>query len=476
MPMRLALTGISKAFGADRVLADVSLQVAAGEVRGLLGANGSGKSTLIKILAGVHAPARGSGAIAIDGVALPMPVPPHAARAAGLRFVHQDLALVDRRPVYENLALGRPFVRNRLGLLDWRAERRHAAALLRELGATFGPDELVGTLSRVDQAVVAIGRALADGGALKALVLDEPTAGLPAAERALVREAIARLSRRGVAVLLVSHSLDEVLAACDTVTVLRDGCVVLDGAARADRRDTIVSAIAGKPGPSRERQRATGSPVSLDVRGLCSGPLRAFGVRVHAGEICGVAGQRDTGADRLLPALYGALPARFERVAVTGRPLAELTPRACRRAGMTYLPPDRRREGLFPGMNVREHITGVAPLLIRVRAERAATRPLVERLSLPPDGERPIDRLSGGNQQKAVLARCLRAEPSVLLLQEPLTGIDLGTRAVVRHALDAAADAGAAVLVHSPDEAELAELCDRVIALEAGRGPDALVC
>ena len=479
---RLQVEHISKTFPGQRALTDVSLSLAPGEVRGLLGANGSGKSTLIKILAGVYSPDPRAGAIAIDGDPQPLPISSHAITAAGVRFVHQDLGLVDRRPVVENLALGRPFMRNRVGLIDWRAERRAARTLLDEFDVRFHVDDLVAQLSRAERALVAIIRAFNARVGMKVLVLDEPTVGLPPHEVDLVLATVRRVSARGISVLFVSHSIQDVKDVCQTLTVLRDGETTLDTRVESASTADIIEAITGvEHAASAEaeapvRHTVADGEVALRVRGLRTGAIHDFDLDLNRGEICGIAGDLDSGSVEVLPALYGDLPAEVDEVELDRKRLRRLSPRACRRAGIIYLPADRPQEAVLHGMTVRENILGgdLAAIssysLLRLGRERELAKRIAGEFNIKPsDPERVIEQLSGGNQQKTILARWLRLKPPVLLLQEPTQGVDVGARDEIAAKIWAATKLGAAVLVNSTDMPELARLCHRVLVLRDGQ-------
>jgi ribose transport system ATP-binding protein len=480
---RLAIEQISKTFPGQRALDQVSIALRPGEVRGLLGANGSGKSTLVKILAGVHAPDSGSGGIAIDGEQLPLPVVPSRLPDLGMCFVHQDLGLVERRPVLENLTYGRPFLRNRIGLIDWRRERERATALLERFDASFGLDDLVATLSRAQQAMVAIMRAFDLGGErMRVLVLDEPTVGLPPAGVDQLLETVRSVAASGVSVVYVSHALDEVERMCDTVSVLRDGRVILDAATAELDRDAIVEAITGHvpaaAGADHEElaSAAQDGAAALDVRGLVTNTLRGIDIQVRRGEIVGVVGDLDSGANEVLPGIYGDLGAEHAVLAVGGNPIERHSPRGLRLAGAGYVPGDRAGSGLLSGLTVRENITcadlrefSVGPLLHR-RRERSLALRLIEAFGIRPAWtENRIETLSGGNQQKAVLARWLHGGPPVLLIDEPTQGVDIGAKADIHREIHAGAAGGSAFLIHSSELDELVDLCDRVIVLQRGR-------
>jgi len=479
--MRLCLAGISKSFRGQRALDDVHLCLEAGEIRGLLGPNGSGKSTLVRILAGSLSPDRGAGSVEVDGEPLPLPVSSGTARAAGFRFVHQDLALVERRPVVENLALNRSFMRNRIGLIDWRKERRYAESLLSEFEASFGANDLVADLSGAQRALCAIMRAFeVVGPQMKVLVLDEPTVGLPPRHVELIVSAIKRVASLGISVLFISHSIEESLRTCHTISVLRDGRIVLSTSRSLPNHAEIVEAITGHsarpPAAKPAKPVQAGIDAALVVHRLRSQVVEGIDLVLHRSEICGIVGDVNSGAAEVLPALYGATAANADSMVLHGRRIVRITPRECRRGGMVYIPADRRREALLQGLTVRENIiggdsSGLAPRgIIRLARERAYTEELIIRIGItPPHSERLVDHLSGGNQQKTILARTFRLNPLVMLLQEPTQGVDVGAREEIAALIRGAAGLGIALLVNSTEVAELVRLCHRVIVLRHGR-------
>ncbi|HEV7679205.1 MAG TPA: sugar ABC transporter ATP-binding protein [Candidatus Dormibacteraeota bacterium] len=480
--LQLEVDDVSKTFPGHRALRNVSLRVQSGEVRGLIGANGSGKSTLVKILAGVYEPDARSGGISVGGQPLRLPVPPAEGRRAGLRFVHQDLGLVERRPVLENLILGRPFLRRR-GFIDWTAERRIATALLAQFDVSFDLDDLVGNLSRAQQSLVAIMRALGgdDSMPMRVLVLDEPTVGLPPDESRMVLEAAAALSRRGIGVILVSHALDDVARVCNTLTVLRDGAVVLDGEASTPRHD-VVGALTGErvlrlgaAPPSPPPSTLDAHDIALDVRNLRAPGLLGVSLQVARGEVVGVAGDLDSGVATLLAAIYGDVPAQADALTSAGRAVRPHSPRSARHHGISYIPADRVGDALIAGMTLRENLSGAelhdvaTRLRVRHRHEHQQRRHLAERFGIqPPRLQATIESFSGGNQQKAVLARWLRTEPKVVLIDQPTQGVDVVGKADIHAHIRDSAGRGCAFLISSAEHEELAALCSRVIVLQRG--------
>jgi len=489
--MTLNLRAVSKTFGGQRALDGVDVDLAYGEVRALVGQNGSGKSTLIKLLAGYHRPDPGCVA-EIDGRPFDLGNAT-AARAAGLRFVHQDLALILSMSVLDNMMLGRDYPRRRGGRIAWRAARREVSRQLEALHVDVDPLVAVGALSMAERTLVAIGRALADTAGKERLfiVLDEPTAALPKDEVGRLLAAIGDLRRQGHGVLLVSHHLDEVLDVADTVTVLRDGRIEASVPRREVDHDRLTELIVGRPvvQPSLAERaaavaRGSGRP-ALSVEGLSGGRLATLDLDVHPGEIVGVAGITGSGRESLAPLITGGLP-RNGVVLVDGQPVAPGRPRAALAAGIAAIPGERARYGLFQNLNVRHNLT-ISRLgrhrrwsRIEVRPERAEVEEWIERLGIvTPGPEAPITSLSGGNQQKVLVGRALRMEPTALVLDDPTQGIDIGARAQIHDVIERCAADGMAVLLISTDSSELARLADRVVILADGRagatllrGPD----
>jgi len=489
--MTLQLRHVTKSFGEQTALRDVDLSVEYGEVHALVGQNGSGKSTLIKLLSGYHQPDPGAEA-ELDGRPFQLGSS-HAARAAGLRFVHQDLALVLSLSILDNMMLGRPYPVGLGGRIRWRVAADRARGYLGQVGMEADVRSPVGTLSMSERTAVAIARALSDTGSGQLLVvLDEPTAALPAGDVDRLLEAIGRLRAEGHGVLLVSHHLGEVLGIADRITVLRDGRVAasVPGAGVDQRRLTELivghSVVVPDVGPRRPkagggfpRQPAgPGRPdqaMALRVRGLAGGRIGGLDFGVRAGEIVGVAGITGSGRESLAPLLTGGLPHQGE-IEVAGSRLAPGRPRDVVAAGVAAVPGERARLGVFPNLGVRANMT-ISQLerhrrwgrIVR-RLERREVGEWIDRLGIVARGpDAPMPTLSGGNQQKVLVARALRTRPGVLVLDDPTQGIDIGARAQIHEVIEQCAADGIAILLVSTDSDELARLSDRVLILAGGR-------
>lgn len=468
------LDGVSKTFGATVALRDVHLSVREGEIHALLGHNGSGKSTLIKILAGFHQPDRPTtgriGTVRFDLGSYA------AAHEAGLRFVHQDLGLVDSMDAVDNLALGASYIR-RAGFIDRRACRRRAERVLASIGYDIPVGAPVGRLTAGQRTGVAIARALQDlGERTRLLVLDEPTAAMSAAEATRLFEVVGLIASRGVGVLFVTHHLNEVFDVAETATVLRDGRHVATRPVRDLSADELVELIVGaefaRGGAGQEGDRPIGR-TALRVGDLVTEGVHDATLDVRAGEIVGVAGIEGSGRIELLEAIAGCR-ARRGTVTIGDRQVPPYKPHAARRAGLGFAPADRTRNSIFADLAVTANITapGVRDYvrfgLLSRRGEHAEALDWVNRLDIRPTNPAALmGSLSGGNQQKAVVARWLARRPKVLLLLEPTSGVDIAARESIYGAIRIAADSGG-VLIGSSDSEELAAVCDRVLVMRRG--------
>ena len=475
----LEARGVSKRFGGTQALDEASLLLRPGSVHALLGGNGSGKSTLIKCLAGVYR--ADSGSVVLPGYDGPAEgVTPSLAHQAGLRVVHQDLGLFDRMTVAENFALDSGFPTT-AGRIKWRELDKRVDELLEEYAIPARPRDPVGSLRPAERTLVAIARALQDQrDSEHVLLLDEPTASLPEHESAALLAAIRERAAAGQTVVIVSHRLSEVMDVSDEITVFRDGRVVGNLVTAESDASDIVRLIAGKdlanglaaalPAP----EIRTVEP-ALAVSGLAAGPLSGINLTLWPGEIVGVAGLLGSGRSSLLKAVYGALPRTAGAITVGGRALRNGGIGDALRAGLAMVPENRLADAALTSMTVRENMS-VSVLRsfwrgwMRHSTERRTAADLASRFQVKTAGvESPFMSLSGGNQQKVILARWLRREPSVLLLDEPTQGVDIGARAEIYGKVRESTAHGCAVLVASSDHEELAELCHRVVVLDQGR-------
>ena len=476
-PTVLRAEAVSKAFGATQALDEVSFELKKGSVHALLGGNGSGKSTLIKLIAGVE-PAD-AGEIELRGEHHELSsMTPTLARESGLHFVHQQRSTFPQLSVTENLAIGRGFDTGRGGRIEWRQARRRAGAVLERFQIDADPDQSLEELGPATQTMVAIARALQDQDAEAdgVLLLDEPTASLPAPEVNLLLDALRRYADAGQAIVYVTHRLEEVFAVADRATLLRDGRVVDTVEPGALDHERLVELMMGRTVEQIERLR--GRPEGrtvLAARGVADGPLKPLDLELREGEIVGLGGLIGSGRSTLLKALFGVHALGAGEVWVDGERRRICCPPDAMAAGLAYVPEDRQRDAAFPELSVAENLSlTVIPdywhrgVINRRREQRDALGLFNSFLITAESEGAPLSSLSGGNQQKVILARWLRRDPRILLLDEPTQGVDVGARAEIYELIHRAVAGGAAALVASSDFEELARVCDRVIVLRKG--------
>lgn len=473
----LDLRALSKTFAGGRALDSVDLFIREGEVHALLGGNGSGKSTLIKVLSGYHQPDPGC-QIHIGGTTLPTGDPSASARL-GARFVHQDLGLVESSSILDNLAIGVGFP-TRLGTIRSDAARERAHLALAEVNLDVDPDDLVSTLSPAQKTSVAVARALQpiSGMIARLLVLDEPTARLPEQEVEHLLDLVRSVSRRGIAVLYVTHRLDEVFEIAESTTVLRDGIRVFRGPVSSLTRDSLLQHLFGD---SLEKTAQTTAAVSsaspiLCAEHVCSESLADVSIEVRPGEIVGVAGITGSGREALCATLFGARPRDRGDVVVNGDTIVAGRPDLAMARGVAYVPAERKLHGGFLELTARENVT-ISDLgtfwrspFLRRRKELSATGGWFEKLGVRPLSgvEQLFGSFSGGNQQKIVFAKWFQRRPVLFMLDEPTQGVDVGAKAELHRCLTTAAADGAAVLITSSDTEELTTVCTRILVLRNG--------
>ncbi|MFE0171257.1 sugar ABC transporter ATP-binding protein [Streptomyces sp. NPDC059002] len=465
----LAMHGVSKSFLGVRVLHGVSLDLAAGEVHALVGENGAGKSTLMKVLAGEHVPDEGT--VVLDGKEHAFTHPAQA-QAAGIGIIHQEFALLPHRTVAENVFLGRE--PTRYGLVDRRAMAARTARLLDEVGVSgITPHTHVRDLSVARQQTVEIVKALASD--VRVLVMDEPTAPLADHEAGLLHALVRRLADRGLGILYISHRLREVFDLSQRITVLKDGRHVMTVPTDRTDPDQVVRAMVGRELSAYYPPRASPGDLGdarLTVRGGGNDRLTGIDLTLRAGEVTGIAGLQGSGRTSLARALFGAAPFTEGTMTVDGTALRPTTPRRAIRAGIALVTEDRKAEGLALRQSVRDNallVTRAVPTRERPVAARELTA-LLERVRLQARGEdQQAQYLSGGNQQKVVIAKWLAARPHVLLFDEPTRGVDVGAKAAIHTLVRELAHEGLAVLIVSSELPELIGMSDRILVMADGR-------
>jgi len=474
----LSMRGIGKSFAGSVALDGASLAIGAGEVQGLIGQNGAGKSTLIKILTGVYV--RDSGSVEFE--ARPLSVAsPREAQAAGISTIYQELTLVPLRSVTENVTLGYE-PRTRLGTIDWRAAHARTREILTGFGIEVDVRAPLGESSTAIQQLVAIARAVSLEARL--VIMDEPTSSLDEREVSLLFSVVRRLKASGTSVLYVSHFLDELFAICDRVTVMRDGATVADHAIRECSKSSLIAEMLGRDVGEIESAGMTelgGATVEtgdlvFEATGVAtSRRLGHLDLAVRGGEIVGLGGLLGSGRTEAARAVFGADPLSSGTLVFAGRDRPPRTPAEAIAAGIGFLTEDRKAEGIVPHMSVRENLTlALLPALTKAgRIRRADERELVERfiasLGIKTSGmDQPIRELSGGNQQKVLLARWLAIHPKLLILDEPTRGVDVGAKFEIQAIIREHVERGVGVLLISSEFEELVEGADHIVVMQDG--------
>jgi len=473
----LCAEGIHKNFGPVAALTDAKLSLRAGEIHAVMGENGAGKSTLIKILTGVHT--FDSGNLKLDGQKI-LPGTPREAERAGISTVYQEVNLIPDLSVSDNILLGRQ--PTRFGILLKGQMRERAAKALNRLGLDIDVTRPLKEYSLAIQQLVAIARAL-DVQA-RVLILDEPTSSLDAAEVRFLFDVLRRLRSENLAILLVTHFLDQVYAISDRITVLRNGQFVGEYETAALSRLDLISAMIGRNPSELTTASApavagdsTAKAVTLSAKDLGRRNwISPINLELRAGEILGLSGLLGSGRTEIAKMLFGVMPADSGEMKIRGKIIRTRSPREALQQGLTYCSEDRRAEGILPNLSVREN------LIITMQASRGAARliPRAEQNALAQhyiqalnikthSAETPISNLSGGNQQKILLARCLLLQPQIILLDEPTRGIDVGAKAEIETLIHTLRDRGLSVLLISSDLEEIERNCDRVMVLHDRR-------
>jgi ABC-type sugar transport system ATPase subunit len=455
----IRVRGLSKSFGATQALAAVSLDVKAGSIHALVGLNGSGKSTLVKVLSGFYKADEGE------------------ATMGEVAFVHQDLGLLPSMTVLENFAIGR-VMPTRHWQLDWRAAARRATEALREFDLQHLIGRPVSTLTQAEQTVVAIARALSRSSTdqISALVLDEPTSTLPNREIGLLATAMRSCAARGIAILFITHRLQEVLDICDEITVLRNGHVVFTGCTSGLTVSGIVKEMVGDATTRVLEDHVPtdpgGSPPVLAARSVRTSTIKNATIEAYGGEIVGIFGMGGSGVESIGGVLAGRVAALGGTVSFGGLPLI---PQGKRTKEIGYVPSDRPHKGILPGLSIRENISlrslpaTLRAWMISHRAERALVLESIQNLKITPaNPAASILTLSGGNQQKAVLGRWLAIKPRAIVAEEPTQGIDVWAKMEILQEFRLAAKSGTAVVLTAVEPEEILEFCDRVLVFRRG--------
>ncbi|GAC1469981.1 MAG: sugar ABC transporter ATP-binding protein [Chloroflexota bacterium] len=476
----LEMDGITKTFPGVLALRAVDFDVLPGEVHAIVGHNGAGKSTLIKILTGAYS--KDSGTIELGGHPVSFHTPA-GAQAAGIATIYQETSLVPYLSAAENIFLGRE-PRQKWGAVTWNERRRDATRLLRGLGVRLDVQVPTMQLSIALQQMVMLARAVSIKARL--VVMDEPTSSLDAAEVRILFDVIRQFQKDGVGIVYISHRLDEIFELSDRVTVLRDGVLVatlptqstnkLDLVARMLGRDLDEVRASGQTAFT-EAQSAGATEPLLEVTGLTRGLApNDVSLSIGKGEIVGLAGLLGSGRTEVARTIFGADRADRGTITMAGRRVRIRSPRDAVRAGMGFASEDRKTEGIVPHLSVRDNITLAAlPVFARLgilssRRQRSVADSLIKRMDIrTPSGSTPVRNLSGGNQQKVILARWLCRRPQLLLLDEPTRGIDVGAKAEIQRLIDELAREGLGILMISSELEEVLEGSDRVVVMQEGR-------
>lgn len=465
----LSVRGLRKVYGGTVALADVDVDVRPGEIHGLLGENGAGKSTLVRLLAGVE-PSDG-GAITVGGHHLPPRFAPDAIAALGVAIIHQNLGLIEDMSVAENVALAVGYAHSG-PMISWKQTRQRARQALDTMGVDLDPDLRAGDLPMSMRSVVAIARALLRD--VRLLVLDEPTATLGVHEVDSLFAILRRLRDQGVAIVLITHRLEEVIQLTDRVTVLRDGRVVASRETAEMSEADLVAAIVGTELAGRPARSSSAGDTVLRFDGAVAGSVGPLDFEIRAGEVVAITGLSGAGHHVVSRMLTGQQAVRRGRITLHGQPFAPRGPQEALARGCWLLPADRNGEGAVPSMSLREnlHLNPRRRWLHRIRRRReqnASRETLVQFDVRPPQPEAEFSTLSGGNAQKVVLARCLSGQPRLLVMEEPTAAVDVRARSEIHQRIRSLAASGCPVVLIGSDLEEVEQVCDRAIVMERGR-------
>ena len=469
----LELKNIGKSFPGVKALDDVRFDVLPGEVHALLGENGAGKSTLIKIVSGVYQPDGGVLTVHGNEVSFQSPL---EAQAAGIATIYQELLLFPALTVAENVFMGHP-PRNRFGGVDWQEMRRKAAELLDSLDIhDLDPTQIVGALSIGNRQRVEIAKALSRDARL--LIMDEPTAALTEADVERLFDIVRKLRMRDVGIVYISHRLEEVFELADRVTVLRDGSYVGTKSVTKTTRDDLISMMVGRTIDALfPKKKVKFGDVVLKVQGLDRPPLtKDVSFSIRGGEIVGLAGLVGSGRSELAQAIFGVAPADSGEIYLADEKVDIASPRDAKALGIAYVPEDRGIQGLIRPMTLRENVSLVvlerlaSGMIINRNDERVLAETAIDQFGIrASSAEQVVDKLSGGNQQKAVLAKWLATKPRILIMDEPTRGVDVGAKAEIHRLMGELVEQGLAILMISSELPEVLGMSDRIMVMREGR-------
>jgi len=469
----LELRNVSKRFPGVQALSGVTFGVRPGEIHALVGENGAGKTTLIKIASGVYSPDEGE--ILLNGQPIRL-ASPRDAQGLGIATVHQEASLYPDLSVLENIFMGRQPTRGRLGLIDWKRMRREAERIFRSMGVELDLDAPVGQLSVADQQLVQIGKALSQEA--RVLIMDEPTSSLSSREVDVLFNLVRHLREQGVAIVYITHRIDEVFVLAERVTVLRDGRLIGTHRVSDVTSQQLINMMVGRVLHQLfPKEKVEIGPPLLRVRGLSKeGRFRDISFELHRGEILGFAGLIGAGRTEIALALFGIDPADEGEIEIEGQRVVIKNPWDALSLGLAYLPEDRQHQGIVSPMLVRENIS-LAVLeslchfgFISFRTERQLAEEYVDKLAIrTPSVEQIVANLSGGNQQKVVVARWLCRQPRILIMDEPTRGIDVGAKAEIHRLMSDLAKQGIGIIMISSELPEILGMSDRILVMQEGR-------
>ena len=465
----LEMWGITKEFPGVKALTDVSLTLRRGEVLALLGENGAGKSTLLKVLSGVYIP--NSGEIYLNGQKCSFTRPVESLQA-GISIIHQELNYLNDLSIGENIFMGR--LPKKHHMIDWETIERESAKALEQVGFPADPHRVMRTLSVAEKQLVEIAKAISRE--MKVLVMDEPTSALNDKEVEALLRLVRKIASAGVGVIYISHRMQEIYEVADRVQILRDGCAVGDFPVEGVSEEVLISHMVGREiGAMYTKRELPLGEVVLDVQGVTSARVHDISFHVRKGEILGVFGLMGCGRTYMAETIFGKNPIFKGSVSVLGRKIRLRSPLDAKRAGIGYVPAERKSEGLILSHTVAQNISlaTIGQLkhrgVISAKKEQINARTWIERFKIKtPSEETVVNNLSGGNQQKVVLAKWLQTNPKVLILNEPTRGIDVGAKAEIYALMEQLCEQGMAIVMISSELPEVLALCDRVCVMSEG--------